>query len=274
MTTHVLQFVELSERDRKAAKTFEKLGKDDQVEVRVRRKSGDDQVIRLPPNAAALLETVLGHLLQGERVAVLAEDQELSPNDAADILGISRPLVVHRMDVGDLPFRYVGKHRRAKLRDVLALKSQIDAQRVAMEALAEDAAGLEKRRGSSTETIAADPAKNKPTRRTTTSDPPPRSSNRAAKRQSIDQLVLGTINAPYRRTMEAADLVDRLTSRDWQNWIAHVATFFTEVRPELVLEFARLHAIPMQNLAASYRSMKSATGESNPALERALEQLA
>jgi hypothetical protein len=105
MTTHVLQFVELSDQDRKAAKTIDKLGKGDQVEVRVRRKSGEDQFVKLPPNAAALLETALGHLVQGGRVAVLAEHQELSPNDAADILGISRPLVVHRMDVGDLPFR-------------------------------------------------------------------------------------------------------------------------------------------------------------------------
>lgn len=274
MTTHVLQFVELSDRERKAAKTFGKLGKGDQVEVRVRRKSGDDQVIRLPPNAAALLETVLGRLLQGERVVVLAEDQELSPNDAADILGISRPLVVHRMEVGDLPFRYVGKHRRTKLKDVLLLKSQIEAQRTAMEALADDAVDLEERKGNSPETTAADPEENKTTRLTTKSHPFPRSSNGAPKRQSIDRLVLGTTNAPYRRTIEAADLVARLTSRDWQNWIAHVATFFTEVRPELVLEFARLHAIPIQDLAASYRSMKSATGESNPALERALERLA
>ena len=56
--------------------------------------------------------------MRGEKVAVLAEDREVSPNEAAAILGMSRPLVVHRMDVGDLPFRYVGKHRRAKLRDV------------------------------------------------------------------------------------------------------------------------------------------------------------
>jgi len=117
MTTHVLQFVELSDQERKAAKPLDKLGKGDHVEVRVRRKSGQDQIVRLPRAAAALLETALGHLLQGERVAILAEDQELSPNDAADILGISRPLVVHRMDGGDLPFRYVGKHRRTKLKD-------------------------------------------------------------------------------------------------------------------------------------------------------------
>ena len=147
MTTHVLQFVELSDHDRKAAKPLDKLGKDDHVEVKVRRKSGEDQVVRLPLKAAALLETVLGHLLQGERVAVLAEDQELSPNDAAELLGISRPLVVHRMDVGDLPFRYVGKHRRAKLKDVLALKTRIDAQQSAMEALAEDAEDLGRRHG-------------------------------------------------------------------------------------------------------------------------------
>ena len=147
MTTHVLQFVELSDRDRKAAKSFGKLGKGDQVEVRVRRKSGEDQVVKLPPEAAALLEAALGHLLLGERVAVLAEDQELSPNDAADILGISRPLVVHRMDIGDLPFRYVGKHRRTKLKDVFALKTRIEAQQATMEALAEDDEDLRRRHG-------------------------------------------------------------------------------------------------------------------------------
>jgi hypothetical protein len=138
MTTHVLQFVEFSDQDRKKAKPFGKLGKGDRVEVRVRRKSGEDQIVRLPPKAATLLEAALGHLLQGDRVALLAEEQELSPNDAAVILGISRPLVVHRMDIGDLPFRYVGKHRRAKLADVFALKTKIDAQQAAMEALAEN----------------------------------------------------------------------------------------------------------------------------------------
>jgi hypothetical protein len=147
MTTHVLQFVELSDQERKVAAPLGKLGKGDHLEIQIRRKSGQDEVVRLPLAATALLETALGHLLQGERVAVLAEDQELSPNDAADILGISRPLVVHRMDVGELPFRYVGKHRRTKLKDVLALRTKINAQRSAMEALAEDAEDLRRRHG-------------------------------------------------------------------------------------------------------------------------------
>ena len=51
------------------------------------------------------------------------------------------------MDRGDLPFRYVGKHRRALLKDVLALKARLEAQRGAMEALAEDAEDLNVRYG-------------------------------------------------------------------------------------------------------------------------------
>ncbi|HVZ07791.1 helix-turn-helix domain-containing protein [Rhodopila sp.] len=142
MTTHILRFVELSEADRHDTKPIGRLENGDLVEVRVRRASGEDRVIRLPPKAADLVEVALGHLLQGERVAVFAEDQEISPNDAAEILGISRPLVVHRMVTGDLPFRYVGKHRRARLKDVLALKVKIDKQQEALDALAENTEAL------------------------------------------------------------------------------------------------------------------------------------
>lgn len=119
------------------------VGNGDQVEVRVRRKSGEDRVITLLPKAAALLETALGHLLQENASRVLAENRQLSPNDPEDILGISRPLVVHRMNVGD-PFLYVGTHRRTTLKDVLAPMSRIDAQQAAMEALAEDAEDLKR----------------------------------------------------------------------------------------------------------------------------------
>jgi hypothetical protein len=46
------------------------------------------------------------------------------------------------MEAGELSFRHFGKHRRAKLKDLLGLKSKIDAQRAAMEALADDAEDL------------------------------------------------------------------------------------------------------------------------------------
>ena len=143
MTTQVLEFVKLSDRDRRKADAATKLVRQGGAfEVRIRQKSGVDHRVELPTLASEAIQTLLVHLVKGQRVAILAEDQEMSPNDAAEILGVSRPLVVHRMDAGDLPFRYVGKHRRTKLKDVLALKTKLETQQAALDALAEDTDSL------------------------------------------------------------------------------------------------------------------------------------
>ncbi|QDG94470.1 DNA-binding protein (plasmid) [Rhizobium sp. NIBRBAC000502774] len=138
----MLHFVGLSDRDRdrdrEAASPLPKLVASDRLELHVRHEGGKVHTLSIPPSAAAAVEALLSLMLRGERVAVLAEDQELSPSEASTILGISRPLVVLRMDRGDLPFRYVGKHRHALFKDVLALKTEFDARQVAIDALAED----------------------------------------------------------------------------------------------------------------------------------------
>ena len=77
----------------------------------------------------------------------LADDRALGASEAARLLGIPRALVVHRMDIGDLPCRHSGGARLASLQDVLALKAQIDAQRAALQALAADAEDLTQRYG-------------------------------------------------------------------------------------------------------------------------------
>ena len=147
MASQVVKFAGLSDRDRKKVSPLPRLAEGDRLELRVRRRDGKDQTVALPPAAISVMETLLARLFSGERVAILTEDQELSPTEASAILGISRPLVVHRMDIGDLPFRYVGKHRRALLKDVLALKARLNVQRKAMEDLVEDAQDLNRRYG-------------------------------------------------------------------------------------------------------------------------------
>jgi hypothetical protein len=77
----------------------------------------------------------------------LANNQALGASEAARLLGIPRALVVHRMDIGDLPCRHSGGARLATLQDVLALKARIDAQRAALQALAADAEDLTQRSG-------------------------------------------------------------------------------------------------------------------------------
>ncbi|MEN5053354.1 DNA-binding protein [Brevundimonas naejangsanensis] len=142
MVGKTVQFMGLSDQDRASMTPAPELVEGDHVELQVRRGDGKTQTLSLPPAAARIVAELLSRLLDGERVALLIEEQELSPAEASALLGISRPLVVHRMDIGDLPFRYVGTHRRALLKDVLALKARIDVQQQALKALAEDAEDL------------------------------------------------------------------------------------------------------------------------------------
>lgn len=147
MASQVVKFTGLSERDLKTVTSLPRLAAGDRMELHVRRRDGKEQTVALPAAAVDAVETLIDRLLSGDRVAVLSEDQELSPTEISPILGISRPLVVLRMDRGDLPFRYVGKHRRALLKDVLSLKARLEAQRDALEALAQDTEDLHVRYG-------------------------------------------------------------------------------------------------------------------------------
>lgn len=91
---------------------------------------------------------------------------------------------------------------------------------------------------------------------------------------AIDALVLGTVNAPYKRAISAEELAQALVSGDLRNWLVHIATFFTDVRPALVIGFADAHGIQHVVLEDVYSTVKRATGERNADLEAALVALA
>ena len=146
MSTEVLEFYELPERERRRGQAslavLDRVGPRDHVEFSVVRPDGARDSVRIPKAAVALIRDVLAKLVVSERVAILREDEELSPEQAATIFGISRPLVVRRMDSGRLPFRYVGAHRRCRLSDVLKLRRDEEGKRDALERLASDTEDL------------------------------------------------------------------------------------------------------------------------------------
>mgnify|MGYP002715087689 CR=1 FL=1 len=71
-------------------------------------------------------DSPLGILLQrvaeanedGITVNLLADDAELSPNQAAKLMKMSRPHLLRFMRDGDLPFHLVGSHQRIKMSDL------------------------------------------------------------------------------------------------------------------------------------------------------------
>jgi excisionase family DNA binding protein len=147
MTANLLEYVMLPEAARAGASAPPAPSDDERIEIVVRRGDGTAEVLTLPPEAARAVRAVLDRLYAGGKVAVLGEDAELTPNEAAEVLGMSRPLVVRRMDAGDLPFRHVGSHRRCRLSDVLALKAKADDQQRALDALAADTEDLMENQG-------------------------------------------------------------------------------------------------------------------------------
>lgn len=82
-------------------------------------------------NEATPLAAALRHILsaqnRGLTVDLITEDAEITPNQAADILKMSRPHLLKFMDRGDLPFRRVGTHRRITMSDLRVFMAKRDA---------------------------------------------------------------------------------------------------------------------------------------------------
>ena len=83
----------------------------------------------LPPSVARLLMDILKQTAAGNAVALVPVEAEVTTQQAADLLNVSRPFVVGLVENGTLPARTIGKHRRLSLRDVLAYKADQFAKR-------------------------------------------------------------------------------------------------------------------------------------------------
>lgn len=90
----------------------------------------------LPAAVTAMLRDMLATLAAGEPVALVTADSELSPQEAGEMLNVSRHTVTRLMDEGILPFRLVGSHRRLPAAAVAAYKMKQKAEaRAAMDEL-------------------------------------------------------------------------------------------------------------------------------------------
>lgn len=87
-------------------------------------KLADGAIVPLPASAARLLVDVLTSIGDGNAVLVLPMHREVSTQQAADLLNVSRPYLIGMLERRELPFRQVGTRRRIQLEDVLAYKAR------------------------------------------------------------------------------------------------------------------------------------------------------
>lgn len=88
-------------------------------------ESGDGTapIIELPPQALRLLADILGMLGQRQLVLIVPQKHELSTQEAAAFLNVSRPFVVKEIEQGRLSHRKVGRHRRVAFEELLRYQS-------------------------------------------------------------------------------------------------------------------------------------------------------
>lgn len=112
------------------------------AELRIQIDGGE--VLRLPKAVNGLLYRLLAEMAQGNSVTLIPADAELTTQQAADYLNVSRPYLIGLLKQGALAHRMVGTHRRVKFSDLRAYSAMFEERRSrAMQALADQAQELD-----------------------------------------------------------------------------------------------------------------------------------
>lgn len=98
------------------------------VEMVIHAEGARAQAITLPAAMLPALVDLVAALARDGEVSLVSNEDELTPEQAAAFVGMSRPMLMQRVKVGDIPHHMVGSHHRLRLSDVVRFKESVLAQ--------------------------------------------------------------------------------------------------------------------------------------------------
>jgi excisionase family DNA binding protein len=115
----------------KASQQLAKLlqGRKKNVRFRLQPTDQPDETVTLPLSILRLLADILCQMAKGNPVTLIPTHVELTTQQAADLLLVSRPYLIKLLDEGKIPYRTVGTHRRIRFEDLMAYKRKDDEER-------------------------------------------------------------------------------------------------------------------------------------------------
>ena len=87
------------------------------------------ETLVVPRGAVELLAQILAHMAVGQGVSVVPAHAELTTQQAAGLLNVSRPFLIGLLEAGEIEYRKVGKHRRIKVQSLMAYMALDDQKR-------------------------------------------------------------------------------------------------------------------------------------------------
>ena len=132
MSTKELLDSVLDEREAEMAKTAQRCimaaldhSKAHRIALVDRRSRNQAPVLELPPKALRFFADLLGAMSQRQPVSLIPQKHELTTQEAAAFLNVSRPFVVKQLEEGKIPFRKVGRHRRVEFEQLVKYQESL-----------------------------------------------------------------------------------------------------------------------------------------------------
>jgi len=112
------------------SRALSKYAHNERLHLKIASNNNESEDLILPGYAINLLLAMLTEMSKGNAITVMPIHAELSTQETAELLNVSRPHLVDLLEQGKIPFRKVGTHRRVLANDVFDYKQRIDAARL------------------------------------------------------------------------------------------------------------------------------------------------